>query len=228
MAKTETDGATTYFDGAWVEGSPSIARANSHALWMASTVFDGARAFDGVAPDLGSPLRPRDRIGRGDGAAPNMHGGRDRGAGVGRDSAISARDRALHLSDVLRREGLHRARPRKHPIRAGPLRGAVARGRRLQRVSVQLSPAGARHGADQRQGRVPLSQRRAGAPRGAREGFRFGRRSRSRSQRCRIRIHESVLGEGRRRRDARHQRNLSQRDHAPAGHRGSCATPALP
>ena len=52
MAKTETDGATTYFDGAWVEGSPSIARANSHALWMASTVFDGARAFDGVAPDL--------------------------------------------------------------------------------------------------------------------------------------------------------------------------------
>ncbi len=52
MAKTETDGATTYFDGAWVDGSPFVARANSHALWMASTVFDGARAFDGVAPDL--------------------------------------------------------------------------------------------------------------------------------------------------------------------------------
>ena len=52
MAKTETDGAITYFDGAWVEGSPFVARADSHALWMASTVFDGARAFDGVAPDL--------------------------------------------------------------------------------------------------------------------------------------------------------------------------------
>ena len=42
MAKTETDGAITYFDGAWVEGSPFVARADSHALWMASTVFDGA------------------------------------------------------------------------------------------------------------------------------------------------------------------------------------------
>ena len=44
--------AIHYIDGKWIEGNPLILGAMSHATWMASVVFDGARAFEGVAPDL--------------------------------------------------------------------------------------------------------------------------------------------------------------------------------
>ncbi len=42
----------TWFDGAWHEGNPGLIGPRSHAFWQGSTVFDGARAFEGVAPDL--------------------------------------------------------------------------------------------------------------------------------------------------------------------------------
>src|SRR5215467_16297225 len=42
----------TFFDGEWQEGNIPIMGPRTHAAWLASTVFDGARAFEGVAPDL--------------------------------------------------------------------------------------------------------------------------------------------------------------------------------
>lgn len=42
----------TFIDGAWVEGDAPVMTARSHAAWLASVVFDGARAFEGVTPDL--------------------------------------------------------------------------------------------------------------------------------------------------------------------------------
>ena len=42
----------TFFDGAWHEGNPPIMGPRSHAFWLGSSVFDGARYFDGVMPDL--------------------------------------------------------------------------------------------------------------------------------------------------------------------------------
>jgi branched-chain amino acid aminotransferase len=42
----------TFFDGDWHEGNVLVAGPRTHAFWMASSVFDGARAFDGVMPDL--------------------------------------------------------------------------------------------------------------------------------------------------------------------------------
>lgn len=42
----------TYVDGEWVEGNPKLIGPTSHAMWLASTVFDGARWFDGITPDL--------------------------------------------------------------------------------------------------------------------------------------------------------------------------------
>ncbi len=42
----------TFLDGEWLEGNPPIAGPRTHALWLGSCVFDGARAFEGVAPDL--------------------------------------------------------------------------------------------------------------------------------------------------------------------------------
>lgn len=41
-----------YLDGEWLEGNVPIIGTTSHASWLASTVFDGARWFDGLAPDL--------------------------------------------------------------------------------------------------------------------------------------------------------------------------------
>jgi len=42
----------TFFEGDWHEGNVPIMGPRTHAAWLASTVFDGARAFEGVAPDL--------------------------------------------------------------------------------------------------------------------------------------------------------------------------------
>jgi branched-chain amino acid aminotransferase len=42
----------TYYEGRWIEGNPPILGPRDHAFWLGSSVFDGARAFEGVAPDL--------------------------------------------------------------------------------------------------------------------------------------------------------------------------------
>lgn len=42
----------TYFEGTWHEGNPVVIRAADHGAWLGTTVFDGARWFDGLAPDL--------------------------------------------------------------------------------------------------------------------------------------------------------------------------------
>lgn len=47
----------TYFEGAWHDGDVPIMRAADHGAWLGSGVFDGARYFDGVAPDLEAHCR---------------------------------------------------------------------------------------------------------------------------------------------------------------------------
>ncbi|WP_316858107.1 branched-chain amino acid aminotransferase [uncultured Cohaesibacter sp.] len=42
----------TWYKGEWLEGNPPILGPRAHAFWQASTVFDGARYFEGVMPDL--------------------------------------------------------------------------------------------------------------------------------------------------------------------------------
>ena len=42
----------TWFEGAWHEGDVAVMRAADHGAWLGTTVFDGARRFEGVAPDL--------------------------------------------------------------------------------------------------------------------------------------------------------------------------------
>ncbi len=41
-----------FYDGKWYDESPRVTGPMDHAFWMASTVFDGARAFQGMVPDL--------------------------------------------------------------------------------------------------------------------------------------------------------------------------------
>jgi len=42
----------TYFEGTWHDGDVPIMRAADHGAWLGTTVFDGARFVNGLAPDL--------------------------------------------------------------------------------------------------------------------------------------------------------------------------------
>ncbi|SEM71907.1 branched-chain amino acid aminotransferase [Palleronia pelagia] len=42
----------TYFNGAWHDGDVPVMRAADHGAWLGSSVFDGARAVNGLTPDL--------------------------------------------------------------------------------------------------------------------------------------------------------------------------------
>ena len=40
----------TFLDGEWFEGNKPIVGPRTHAFWLGSSVFDGARAFEGARP----------------------------------------------------------------------------------------------------------------------------------------------------------------------------------
>ena len=42
----------TYWDGRWHEGDLAVMKAADHGIWQGTSVFDGARYFDGMCPDL--------------------------------------------------------------------------------------------------------------------------------------------------------------------------------
>jgi len=42
----------TFVDGDWHEGNVALVGPRSHAMWLGSSVFDGARWFEDVSPDL--------------------------------------------------------------------------------------------------------------------------------------------------------------------------------
>ena len=47
-----TPSSICYYAGAWHEGPTPIMDSETNAAWVANAVFDGARAFSGLAPDL--------------------------------------------------------------------------------------------------------------------------------------------------------------------------------
>ncbi|MEL6680420.1 MAG: aminotransferase class IV, partial [Pseudomonadota bacterium] len=42
----------TWYEGAWHAGNLPILGAADHGTWLGTLVFDGARTFEGVTPDL--------------------------------------------------------------------------------------------------------------------------------------------------------------------------------
>lgn len=42
----------TWFEGRWHDGDIAVMKAADHGIWQGSSVFDGARMFDGLVPDL--------------------------------------------------------------------------------------------------------------------------------------------------------------------------------
>ena len=51
-AAAEWSKTMTFLEGEWHEGNVPIMGPRTHAAWLCSVVFDGARAFEGVTPDL--------------------------------------------------------------------------------------------------------------------------------------------------------------------------------
>ena len=41
-----------FYKGEWHDGPINLMGPHHHAFWLASSVFDGARAFEGVLPDI--------------------------------------------------------------------------------------------------------------------------------------------------------------------------------
>ena len=41
-----------WIDGEWIKGNPPVMGPRSHAAWLGSSVFDGARVFEGAMPDM--------------------------------------------------------------------------------------------------------------------------------------------------------------------------------
>ncbi|WP_349370661.1 branched-chain amino acid aminotransferase [Salinarimonas sp.] len=62
----------TYFEGDWHEGNPGIMGPRTHAAWLASMVFDGARVFEGTAPDIDLHAQRVNRSARTLGLNPTM------------------------------------------------------------------------------------------------------------------------------------------------------------
>ncbi|HEY2835094.1 MAG TPA: branched-chain amino acid aminotransferase [Rhizomicrobium sp.] len=52
IATRNTSRTWTFFEGNWHEGNVAIMGPRTQGAWLASVVFDGARAFEGVTPDL--------------------------------------------------------------------------------------------------------------------------------------------------------------------------------
>ncbi|HET8729306.1 MAG TPA: branched-chain amino acid aminotransferase [Alphaproteobacteria bacterium] len=67
--------ALTYFQGQWLDGNPKLMGPLTHAMWLSSIVFDGARAFEGVAPDLDLHCERVIRSARELGLGPSLTGG---------------------------------------------------------------------------------------------------------------------------------------------------------
>jgi len=42
----------TFYNDDWHEGNIALWGPRTHAIWLGSSVFDGARAFEGVTPDI--------------------------------------------------------------------------------------------------------------------------------------------------------------------------------
>ena len=56
----------TFLDGEWLEGNTPFIGARTHAFWLGSSVFDGARAFEGVDARSRQALRPPQPLGQDD------------------------------------------------------------------------------------------------------------------------------------------------------------------
>lgn len=87
----------TYFNGSWHDGDLAVLKAADHAMWLGSSVFDGARYFNGATPDLDLHCARTNASARALLMEPTLQPGemadliRDGLAGFGADAAVYVR-----------------------------------------------------------------------------------------------------------------------------------------
>jgi branched-subunit amino acid aminotransferase/4-amino-4-deoxychorismate lyase len=145
-----TTTAITYVDGKWVDANAPLWSSMSHGVWLSSMIFDGARAFEGVTPDL------------------DLHCQRAvRSAGaLGLRATMGAKE--IEEIDVLGRSWLCGTGPGLNEICTDGQPAANAGDKGLFRLPVIATPANARCGTDGCKGILPVSQcgaRTIGMPR---------------------------------------------------------------
>ena len=210
----------TYLDGQWLEGNPPIVGPRTHAFWLGSSVFDGARAFDGVAPDLDRHCQRVNRSARAMGLEPTMSAESICGLARGGNPEIPGGRGALHPSDVLgggeRTQFVRAAESGIDPLLPVHLRGAAAEADRRLDHPLALREAARGHHADRGEGRLPLSEQRPRADRGALARLRQLPAG-GRAWQCRgTRDGQRLFGQGRRGDDADRQRIVPQWHYPPA------------
>ncbi|WP_373236053.1 branched-chain amino acid aminotransferase [Cohaesibacter celericrescens] len=72
---TEFSKTWTWYKGDWHEGNPPLMGPRAHAFWLGSSVFDGARVFEGVMPDLDLHCARTNNSARTMGMNPTMEAG---------------------------------------------------------------------------------------------------------------------------------------------------------
>ena len=209
----------TFFDGEWREGNVPLWGVRTHAIWLGSSVFDGARIFEGTAPDL------------------DLHCAR-----------VNASAKTMFLKPIvsmeqwigLTHEGMKKfpagttlyVRPMYWAERAGPmalpgdpestrlcahaLRRADAQARRLLGHAVAVQAADHRVRPGRCQGRLPLSEQRPRHVRSEIARLRQLPGLRHAGQRGRACQLQRVHGQGRRGVHAGAERHLPERHHPPA------------
>ncbi|MBA4782757.1 MAG: branched-chain amino acid aminotransferase [Rhizobiales bacterium] len=65
----------TWMDGKWHEGNVPMLGVRSHATWLGSSVFDGARVFEGCMPDIDRHAERVNRSAASLGLKPSMKAG---------------------------------------------------------------------------------------------------------------------------------------------------------
>ena len=83
----------TFFNGEWLEGNPGIFGPMTHATWLGSCVFDGARALRRRGARSRPALRPGGQVGPVHGAEPVARRRGHRGPGRATASPASPRAR---------------------------------------------------------------------------------------------------------------------------------------
>ena len=211
----------TFFEDDWHEGNVPIMGVRTHAAWLCTSVFDGARAFEGVTPDLDLHCARVNESAKVMSLKPLVS--TETWMALAREGlqALRSRCRTLYTADVLARGcGARRgaAGPGNDALVPYALCRTVAKADRHRDHVIAVPPSDARIRAGGCQGRLPLSQQCARHDRSAVARLRQLPDVRHAGQHRRTRHRECLHGQGRRGVYAGGQRHLSRRHHPRAGH----------
>ena len=221
----------TFFEGDWHEGNVPIMGVRTHAAWLCTSVFDGARAFEGVAPDIDLHCARVNESAKVMSLKPLVSTETWMGL-VGEGRKRFDRDAELYIRPMYwpedARRGRGAARPGNHALVPHALRRTAAEADRHSHHAVAVPPSDARVRAGRRQGRLPLPEQCARPDRSALARLRQLSDVRHARQCRRTRHRQYLHGQGRRRVHAGGERHLPLRHNPRAGHRACCARPASP